>query len=311
MCAEQTEVLVLEMKHYERLFVKRHQRTIEQMRHNLEHKLNTRTSVLSAKENADIPLLGLIHLKLYFLHNPPPVSMEKKKKETSVQSAEKLFFNHKGPLLDLYGPGSVFYLIRIREQSKQKLRAHQKEGLKSKKQEMGHLHAIRLPQNLVMAAQIAGAKETKDNVGDSIPVKETEPAERENIRQRTEHITRTTASKVTTFTQKNIISPRSFRCIQSAITPKQPTDEKFDNLTRHSQYFSEHKPLPLSRPLGDQELRLGLLEEKVKDWLERDNPKFGTNVSKLRRLHVEVYFILCALRIMISSVHNSSIILSS
>ncbi|KAH3796563.1 hypothetical protein DPMN_150132 [Dreissena polymorpha] len=45
-CTERTEVLVLEMKHYERLFVKKHQRTIDVMRRRIEVKLNTRTSVL-------------------------------------------------------------------------------------------------------------------------------------------------------------------------------------------------------------------------------------------------------------------------
>ncbi|KAH3796659.1 hypothetical protein DPMN_150228 [Dreissena polymorpha] len=45
-CTERTEVLVLETKHYERLFVKKHQRTIDAMRMRLEVKLNTRTSVL-------------------------------------------------------------------------------------------------------------------------------------------------------------------------------------------------------------------------------------------------------------------------
>lgn len=38
-CTERTEVLVLEMKHYERLFVKKHQRTIDAMRRRLEYKV--------------------------------------------------------------------------------------------------------------------------------------------------------------------------------------------------------------------------------------------------------------------------------
>ena len=294
-CAEQTEVLVLEMKHYERLFVKRHQKTIETMRHSLEHKLNSRTSVLSAKENEDVPLLGLIHMKLNLLHNPPPVATEKKKRETSVQSAEKLFFNHKGPLLDLYGPGSVFYMIRIREQSKLKLKAHQKEGLKSKPQETGHVHAIRIPQTLVLAAQIAGAKETKDETADETQANEIDAVENENTSQRMGHVAnRNTNTTVTTYTQKNIISPRSFRSIQTVVKSKQPShaDSDYEDLTTHNlpDYASSW---PSSRPLtrfesGEQEIRLGMLEEKVKDWLYRENPKASANVSKLRRLHAEV-----------------------
>lgn len=46
-CTEKVDVLVLEMKHYERLFVKRHQRTIEDMRKILEVKLETRMDLLA------------------------------------------------------------------------------------------------------------------------------------------------------------------------------------------------------------------------------------------------------------------------
>lgn len=293
-CAEKTEVLVLEMKHFERLFVKRHQRTIESMRHNLEHKLNTRTSVLSAKENEDVPLLGLIHMKLNLLHNPPVVTTEKKKKETSVQSAEKLFFNHKGPLLDQDGPGSVFYMIRIREKSKLKFKAHQKDGWKSKQQETGHMHTIRLPHSLVMAAQIAGAKEATDKeVGKTqVKVNEIEIVEKENMPQNPV-LNDTKNNKSVTTSQKNTLTPRSFRRIQSASNPKGLTHIDADNLTRYSHNSAEFKSLPSSRTLAhfekrDQEIRLGMLEEKVKDWLSRDSPKSSANVSKLRRLHVEV-----------------------
>ena len=299
-CAEQTDVLVLEMKHYERLFVKRHQKTIETMRHNLEQKLNSRTSVLSAKENADVPLLGLIHMKLHLLHNPQPVTTEKKKRETSVKSAEKLFFNHKGPLLDLNGPGSVFYMIRIREQSKLKLKAHQKEGPKSKSKETGHVHAIRIPQTLVMAAQIAGAREIKSELDEETErseENEIDAVQNENTPLRTAHVAnRNTNTTVTTYTQKNIISPRSFRSIHTTIKSKQSAeaDSNYDDITTHNlpEYASSW---PSSRQMtrhvsGDQEIRLGMLEEKVKDWLYRENPKASTNVSKLRRLHPEVSY---------------------
>ena len=289
-CVERTEVLVLEMKHYERLFVKRHQRTIEQMRHNLELKLSATTSVLSAKENEDVPLLSLIHMKLDLLHNPPPAVTEKKKKETSVQCAEKLFFNHKGPLLDLYGPGSVFYMIRIREKSKLKLKAHQKDGLKSKQQQTGHMHAIRLPQTLVMAAQIAGAREAQNDEIERTQLNEIEVVEQVNTPQSLELMNnKTNSNKHLTFMQKH--SPRSFRRIQSAIKPKRLTND--DNPDEDMYNSAKYRSLPSSRPTtrfekGDHEIRLGILEEKVKDWLSKDNPKTSANVSKLRRLHVEV-----------------------
>ena len=291
-CAEKTEVLVLEMKHYERLFVRRHQKSIDEMRHNLELKLNTKASVLSAKENDDVPLLGLINMKLNLLHNPPTASTEKKKKATSVKGAEKLFFHPKGPLLDANGPGSVFYMIRIREKSKLKLKAHQKDGLKSKKQQSGHMHTIRLPRTLVMAAQIAGAKETKDEEADREPISEIELVEQINTPQHLEmNNNKMSSEKQIVLMQKH--SPRSFRRIQSAIKPNYLVSEDDDIEDRGSNNAAKYNSLPSSRPLtrfekGDQDLRLGMLEEKVKDWLSKANPKSSANVSKLRRLHVEV-----------------------
>ncbi|XP_070180871.1 uncharacterized protein [Littorina saxatilis] len=56
-CKEQTEVLVLERQHYERLFVRRHPRTIDTMRQQIKMKLLTRKSLSSAK---DIPFLGYL-----------------------------------------------------------------------------------------------------------------------------------------------------------------------------------------------------------------------------------------------------------
>ena len=305
-CAERTEVLVLEMKHFERLFVKRHQRTIDKMRRNLETKLHSRSSIL--KDRDEIVLLRLIQLKLHMIHHPQPTNNEKKKKETSVQSAEKMFFSHQGPLLDMDGPGSVFYMIRAREKSKLKRSMLQKEKTKVRPVQgfqNGHLHAIRLPQNLVMAAQIAGASELR--------VEESKPSENNTVETLPENnpVTQNfdgnsntnaktsirVASAVSHRTSREIqhSEPKSVRRIKSAAKHKLQRNNNKENTEDDDDRKNDFlfKSLPSPRPVTmlenfkvDDNLRR--LEAKVEEWLKKANPKAGTNVSKLRRLHVEV-----------------------
>lgn len=53
-CTQRCEILVLELKHFERLFVKRHQRTVEMMKDNLVLRLQSR---LSPRLQQSVPLL--------------------------------------------------------------------------------------------------------------------------------------------------------------------------------------------------------------------------------------------------------------
>ena len=314
-CTEKTEVLVLEMKHYERLFVKKHQRTIDTMRRNLEKKLATRTSVL--KEYDAVPLLKLLQMKLNLLHNPPATQEEsmKKKTETSVQIAEKLFFNHQGPLLDIEGPGSVFYMIRARERSKLRRQAHQQERNNARKgQRNGHIHSIRLPQTLVMAANMAGATDTgayspreEDNEhnlsfsssknSNTIEIEKVAQQNFPNgVHENDESVKTTNGQHENSEEDLNDISislpdslPRTFRRIQSAV--KENGSRSFDGDRTENSDAIDFKML--SRPVTRfekyrTETNLRQLETKVAEWLRKDNPKAIPNVSKLRRLQVEV-----------------------
>lgn len=325
-CSEKTEVLVLEMKHYERLFVKKHQRTIDTMRRRLEVKLNTRTSVL--KEYDAIPLLKLLQIKLDLLHNPPAVTDDKKKKrpETSVQIAEKLFFNHQGPLLDIEGPGSVFFMIRAREKSRLKRKAHNKDRSTARERNTtstinGHLHAIRLPHSLIMAAQMAGAAEAETGYDVQFPT----ATLRSNVnKQNTEidivakqnypngDIRRSDNTEPLVVSDKNEPSamfddssktrfseplsdplPTSFRRIQSATKGNSNRSGDTDGHVTINSKHDSAKSLPVSRhntriEKFKSEASLRHLEEKVAEWLRRDNPKAAANVSKLRRVQIEV-----------------------
>ena len=297
------------MKHYERLFVKRHQRTIDSLRRSWEVKLNTRSSIL--KERNEIILLKLIQMQLHLMHNPPQAQpLERRKATTSVQIAEKLFFSHQGPLFDIDGPGSVFYMIRARERSRLKLKAHQKDRRSNnnnnqQQDQTKHIHAIRLPQTLVMAAHIAGATETDDPSHVHAP----------NFPD----VKTAVASEIDVVAQQNIPSsfqlaepriagarprrqdpcatstvPKSFRRIQSAKKSKQerPEDNEKDQVVR-SQDEYENKYTLRSHPMmgadnGNVDENLRELETKVEEWLKKDNPRCGANVSKLRRIQLEV-----------------------
>ena len=328
-CTEKTDVLVLEMKHYERLFVKKHQRTIDVMRRRLEVKLNTRTSVL--KEYDTIPLLKLLQIKLNLLHNPPPAADDKKKMkpETSVQIAEKLFFNHQGPLLDIEGPGSVFFMIRAREKSRLKRKAHNKERSTTRDRNAvptvnGHLHAIRLPQSLIMAAQMAGAAET-----DSIYAPEIEtPVLRSNVVKQNKEIDIVAKQNLpnsetkrddcadiehSAVTDRNENESGAFETSISRTRFMEPLPDPLPSSFRRIQsaskgHSSRHsdvgEPVTINRADVTRSLpgtrlntrmekhksdaNLRHLEDKVADWLKRDNPRASANVSKLRRVQVEV-----------------------
>ncbi|XP_061184603.1 uncharacterized protein LOC133192625 [Saccostrea echinata] len=272
-CTEKVEVLVLEMKHYERLFVKRHPRTIDDMRRILEVKLETRMKLLSNK--TEIPFLSRVKTKLNMINNPQPV-VKKEKDLPSQKMAEKEFLNHKGPLIDMYGPGSVFYMIRVREKTKVKgfgsREKRKPKHINKDSNENEHLHAIKVPQTLVLAAQMAGA--TKDR----------EVLERE-----------TTTSIQAPSSKGNPLGAKSFRRIQSAIKP----DEEPMNTNLDSFEFDDDKETSRSWPHetrygttvsfmdAEDDVSLSRLENKVRNWLSHGNPKSGPQVTQLRRLAVE------------------------
>lgn len=276
-CTEKVDVLVLEMKHYERLFIKRHPRTIEDMRRVLELKLETRMKLLSNK--SDIPFLSRVKTKLNMMNNPQPVA-KIEKELPSQKMAEKEFLNHKGPLVDMYGPGSVFYMIRVREKTKVKgYDSREKRKMKHMNKisnENEHLHAIKVPQTLVLAAQMAGAKKDKEVLFD-----------------KNEHETtsiRSPSSKGDHFGSKYL------RRIQSAMKPND------DQMIVNSDAFQleDDKETCRSWPQeprygnlvsfmdAENDVSLSKLESKVRSWLSYGNPKSGPQVAQLRRLAVEV-----------------------
>ncbi|VDI54004.1 Hypothetical predicted protein [Mytilus galloprovincialis] len=262
-CTEKTDVLVLEMKHYERLFTKKHQRTIDAMKQMLEIKINTRITLLGSGE--EVPLLHHLKNKVNLINNPKAPPEKSTRDEDSVLAAERQFFNHTGPLVDIDGPGSVFYMIRVREKSKQKSQNKNKRKQNGRNE---HMHAISLPQSLIMAAQMAGA--TKDI---------------ELIMQNAEEDARHDNSKISAAGK----SARSFRRIQSAVKPSndnETEEDVFDDEKEMTKSLPERHAM-VSFDDEDEDASLSFLESRVRDWLCKDNPRKGPQVAQLRRLPVQ------------------------
>ncbi|XP_063424056.1 uncharacterized protein LOC134707877 isoform X2 [Mytilus trossulus] len=262
-CTEKTDVLVLEMKHYERLFTKKHQRTIDAMKQMLEIKINTRITLLGSGE--EVPLLHHLKNKVNLINNPKAPPEKPTRDEDSVLAAERQFFNHTGPLVDIDGPGSVFYMIRVREKSKQKSQNKNKRKQNGRNE---HMHAISLPQSLIMAAQMTGA--TKDI---------------ELIMEKAEEDARHDNSKISAAGK----SARSFRRIQSAVKPSndnETEEEVFDDDKEMTKSLPERQAM-VSFDDEDEDASLSFLESRVRDWLCKDNPRKGPQVAQLRRLPVQ------------------------
>ncbi|RUS80428.1 hypothetical protein EGW08_011797, partial [Elysia chlorotica] len=115
------------------------------MREEIGLKLDSRLSLLSLKQ--EIPFLQYVR-QIIASQNQPPPSTDNEQDEHTVYTAEKEFLNHKGPLIDLNGPGSVFFLINLREKTKMRLKA--KRGGPSERQMI--MHQSNLPSSILMAA---------------------------------------------------------------------------------------------------------------------------------------------------------------
>lgn len=114
-CAQVTRVFRLESKNYDRLFVRRNPRTVDLIKQGAEIKLHSRVSRLAEDQ---IPLYRLLAYKLRALNAP-----KQKKKERTQSSNSSLVdftFPQRGPLIDMFGPGTVFYRNRMRERAKSK-----------------------------------------------------------------------------------------------------------------------------------------------------------------------------------------------
>lgn len=124
-----TELLVLEMKHYERLLVKRNPRTIEMMKEALEPRLRSRLS-----RHAEMPLMKCLCFRAHDYVEQKQQQTEARqsiaqhgaggggsggKQPRSMAATFDSFVPPRGALVDIHGPGTVFHRIREREKARQ------------------------------------------------------------------------------------------------------------------------------------------------------------------------------------------------
>lgn len=117
-CTETAEVFVLDQKNYERLIEKRNPQCLDAMREALHEKLKLR---MSWAQEEDLPLFRYFLYKLdeRKRHEENKIKEQNRKRdlrETIDYWKSGKIFN--GPLIDQYGPGSVFYTIRMRAKSR-------------------------------------------------------------------------------------------------------------------------------------------------------------------------------------------------
>lgn len=127
-CTQRTEVLVLEMKHYERLLQKRNPRTIKAMKECLDLRLTGRIN-----EHAEqLPLFKELYYEVlefaamsqeqsHARHGISGKSTKMEKVKPHKRTVEEYFNSFippPGALIDMHGPGTVFYRIREREKAR-------------------------------------------------------------------------------------------------------------------------------------------------------------------------------------------------
>lgn len=128
-CTQKTEVLLLELRHFERLFLRRHPRTVDMMKEDLTVRLGCRMS--SNRLTNVVPVLSCLienaesyvrckRRQTVARSTAVAVSVEPNKTKQNRTSSEfyEKFVPLQGALIDLYGPGTVFHRIRQREQTR-------------------------------------------------------------------------------------------------------------------------------------------------------------------------------------------------
>ncbi|XP_064619879.1 uncharacterized protein LOC135483173 isoform X2 [Lineus longissimus] len=113
-CNQRTKALVLEMKHWERLLVRRNPQTVDQIKHAMALKAQSRMN--PALENV-VPLFKYVIKRGKELRDD---RLSHAQRELRRARMESFTLPPRGALIDLFGPGTVFYRIRKREEAREK-----------------------------------------------------------------------------------------------------------------------------------------------------------------------------------------------
>ncbi|XP_048730668.1 uncharacterized protein LOC125647883 isoform X2 [Ostrea edulis] len=129
-CTQEAEVFILDQKNYDRLIEKRNPKVIEILKESVREKYRLRLSWLPSKE------LPLIRHFLYQLWEEKRSKRDRPKKTVKKEPVQDWSVTNlkKGPLIDMFGPGSVFFLIRMKEKQRQ-LEKERYQGAKKRLQQ--------------------------------------------------------------------------------------------------------------------------------------------------------------------------------
>lgn len=117
-CTETAEVFVLDHKNYERLIEKRNPQCLDAMREALHEKLKLR---MSWAQEEELPLFRYFLYKLDERKRQEENRIREHNRKRDMRETIDYWKSGKlsnGPLIDQYGPGSVFYTIRMRAKSR-------------------------------------------------------------------------------------------------------------------------------------------------------------------------------------------------
>ena len=117
-CTETAEMFVLDQKNYERLIEKRNPQCLEAMRADMHEKLKLR---MSWSQEEDLPLFRYFLYKLDEKKRKDLNTIKEHNRKRDLRDTMDYWKSGKlsnGPLIDQYGPGSVFYTIRMRAKSR-------------------------------------------------------------------------------------------------------------------------------------------------------------------------------------------------
>ena len=116
-CTQVSEMFILDQKNYERLIEKRNPQALDTLRDGVHEKLKLRLSWVQE----DIPLFKYFLYKLDERKRHENDKYREIKRKVQMFNWEKML--QKGPLIDQFGPGSIFYRIRMRNKAHSKLAA--------------------------------------------------------------------------------------------------------------------------------------------------------------------------------------------
>ncbi|XP_063399051.1 uncharacterized protein LOC134683669 [Mytilus trossulus] len=112
-CIQETEMYVLDQKNYERLIEKRHPQTIEKIKNSVQEKYSLTLSWI--KDKKEIPLFRYLIYKIQKKERKQKIKQKEIKGQDKKIADDWIASSLKtGPLVDMFGPGSVFHIIRMK-----------------------------------------------------------------------------------------------------------------------------------------------------------------------------------------------------